>query len=291
MALRRFLSIFVWVLVQGAVARAQSEYGNGYGFPKDQMIHLDGTRLGRCFYVEFRKYRDVVFPDVLKDYPDLEGYLRGDLGYQYSTGKEAALRRIILQQPPGSVDPFHVFAWSMDLHGGRLFEAVLAIHELLRNEARFYRDWISYPSTPELMRLFFNQFVDIRGDLEERGTGFHGDHRGSWYRIWGTMLDYLVAVMPSRECKGSACEVLNLASNLWLASVYGTFRAHAAEWIKPVIMYGHESDRRKIEVNQWGYDTMEGMVRASQELSLTAKQLDRYRSRCQSPGFYLRPGE
>ncbi len=277
-------------LLPGGISLAQVRYGNGYLHPESKEIHLDGERLGRCFFAEARRHAVISIPNIYEKYPELESYLQGDKGYSYSTGLEQELRRIILLQPAGSVDPYKIFVWSLQLHEGRLFQALLAIHQLLRNEARFYRDWVNYPSSYELMRHFFNQFVDIRGDLEERGQGFHGDHRGSWYRIWGTMMDSLGFMMPSKESSGTAIEVLGAASNLTLASIYGVFRAQAAEWVKPIIMYGahDESDPRKAEVNLWGYATIEGMVLASRDPSWSEESWETYRKICHKPEVYLR---
>jgi len=169
-----------------------------------------------------------------------------------------------------------------------LFEAILTIHQLLRNEARFYRSWIhDYPSTKPKMVAFFNKMIDIRGDLEERGSGFHGDHRGSWYRIWGTMLDYLSMVAPGDFRVGPSIAVLNSTSGLDYAMFSGTITSSLAEDLKPIIMYGNENDPRKAELNQAGYDAMDSMIRQASHGKWSKAKVNWYRNRCESRNYLV----
>ena len=116
------------------------------------------------------------------------------------------------------------------------------------------------------MSAFFNKFIDIRGDLEERGDSFHGDHRGSWYRIWGAMLDYLSMVAPEKALCGNAREVCSKTEGNTLADICGSMTAIMAELAKPVIMYGIEGDERKSEINQKGYDAISSMLKSPETL-------------------------
>ena len=107
----------------------------------------------------------------------------------YLTGREGALREWILSRPDNSVDPLALYQASLALHGGNIWNAVLAAHQLLRNHARWWAtERYHFRSSREEQEALFNKLVDIRGELSERGDGFHGDHAGSWYRVWGAML-------------------------------------------------------------------------------------------------------
>jgi len=117
----------------------------------------------------------------------------------YQTGKEGKLRKWILTQPDNSIDPVAIFREAIEINNGHIFNTILTIHQLLRNEAR----WRSkrryfYFSDEKSEAEFWNKFIDIRGDLSERGEGFEGDHAGSWYRLWGIAL-YRLSLVEKKE--------------------------------------------------------------------------------------------
>ena len=177
---------------------------------------------------------------------------------KYSSGYEDNLREKILNSADQSIDPLMLFEWSLELNHGRLFEAILTVHETLRREARYYNKFVQYPSNKEAMHQFFNKFIDVRGDLEERGDAFKGDHRGSWYRIWGSMLHYVKMVSPTNATGtsgGQACSSFKTKSE-FMAYLRGSATATLAEKVKYLMPGWSEPDPRKSEINQKGYDCM-----------------------------------
>lgn len=107
----------------------------------------------------------------------------------YETGKEDDLRDWVLSQNDNSIDPVVIFRKSFELNKGHIFNTLLTIHQLLRNEARWRsKRYYFYNSSVQDEAKFWNKFIDIRGDLSEREEEFEGDHQGSWYRIWGIAL-------------------------------------------------------------------------------------------------------
>jgi hypothetical protein len=237
------------------------EYQNRYMKAVHQTLEINGKLLGQCLFLKASELPSVSLDPVEERYPKLFSYLIGSTWVDYGTGNESSLRRLVLEAPDHSVDPVQIFGWSLALNHGAIFESILTIHELLRNEARFYRKWVNYESNHEKMSAFFNKFIDIRGDLEERGDAFHGDHRGSWYRIWGAMLDYLAMVAPGKTISGKAADVCSKTEWNSIADIYGSITAIMAELAKPMIMYGSEGDQRKSEINQKGYDAISSMLK------------------------------
>ena len=264
------------------------EYKNHYRTPIHRTLTLQGDRLGRCFFLVVQKQARLTLTDIGQRYPDLQKYLRGSSKVDYFTGREPALKKRIMASPDASVTPLQLFEWSLEINRGRLFESILTIHQLLRNEARYYRSWIhDYPSTKPKMIAFFNKLIDIRGDLEERGPSFHGDHRGSWYRIWGTMLDFLSMVAPGDFRVGSPTAVLQSTSWLDYALFSGSITASLAEEVKPIIMYGSESDPRKSELNQAGYDAMYSMILQAGKSNWSKSKTRWYWNRCEQQNYLV----
>lgn len=108
------------------------------------------------------------------------------------------MREWILTQKDNSIDLLKIFKYSLSLNHNA-FDALITIHQLLRNEARFKnKEYYTYQSTEEAANLFWSKFVDIRGDLNESNPQNEGDHRGSWYRIWGMMLYRLNLDQPEK---------------------------------------------------------------------------------------------
>lgn len=107
----------------------------------------------------------------------------------YESGQEKKLREWIIQQEDNSIDPVLIFKKSIELNQGHIFNTLLTIHQLLRNEARWRsKRYYFYKTNEKENAKFWRKFIDIRGDLSERDNEFEGDHEGSWYRIWGIAL-------------------------------------------------------------------------------------------------------
>jgi hypothetical protein len=96
----------------------------------------------------------------------------------------------------------------------------------------------------------FHRMIDIRGDLYERGTPFLGDHPGTWYRIWGTML-YDLDRSPIDQAKVSA-------KDLRFAVARGVTQASAAidEQVIKFFKGGDQDGERKLEYDQAAADAM-----------------------------------
>ena len=235
-------------------------YRNAYRYPKNITLEVDNDLLGKCFARVALKHENLILPSMER-YPQLTAYLMGS-AVNYSTGFEPELKSFILAQPDNSVDPVMLFEKALDLNQGNIFNAVLTIHETLRSEARFYRRWALTPSTFEQMQKFFNKMIDIRGDLEERGNEFNGDHRGSWYRIWGMMLQYLKMTTSLFGNRGAPLEIYSNKKISPLTNLRASILASFAEKFKTLILYGKDVDRRKIEINKIGYRTLNSFIQA-----------------------------
>lgn len=182
-----------------------------YSFPKSHRIAIDPQKLGHCMASIAKKFNTKLkFKSKrLKCEPfrpNGKGIVKPGffiyLGAQerdcdYSTGNEEEIKRWVMSQPDNSIDILKIFQKSMSMNEGNITEALVTIHTLLRNLARYDDGTESrkgryfYKSTPEEVGKFFNKFIDIRGDLTERGGDYFGDHKGSWYRIWGVFLGRL----------------------------------------------------------------------------------------------------
>lgn len=128
-----------------------------------------------------------------------DSYLAGSTMTHFTTSTEMPLKTWILNQKENSITPISLFEQSLVFNKRNVFESLITIHTLLRNVARWKSPYTiahkspSAPQNVEDVNLFFNKFVDIRGDLFERGEAFKGDHPGSWYRIWGMILKFLIS--------------------------------------------------------------------------------------------------
>ncbi|PIR29227.1 MAG: hypothetical protein COV38_10800 [Bdellovibrionales bacterium CG11_big_fil_rev_8_21_14_0_20_38_13] len=237
-------------------------YKNAYKYPRQTKLSLDSTILGICFHDILKDYhesREDFFEGLTKskeNYSDLLSYLMGNSDYDYSSGKEGKLKEWVMSQQDNSITPHSIFKYTLELNKGDLFKAILTIHQLLRNEARFYADYTRNYSTFEKLSNFFNKFIDIRGDLEERCDGESGgDHAGTWYRIWGTMLHSLYKVDPLYE---NRCHIE--IRNRDLTLVKGSFIAQMAEIVKPIYWGDYnEIDNRKSKYNKAGYLVMDAI--------------------------------
>lgn len=174
-----------------------------YNFPRSQTLNLDGELLGKCLAAEtilsgqpyYFSKDEMISPFNSSKF---EAYVRavGEFGWGhagaadlYKTGKEEKLKGWINAQPDNSVDPIHLYVASLKINSGNVWNALLAIHDLLRNNARFYHsNRYNYSDSLDNVDHLFNKLIDIRGDLKERGAGFKGEHSGSWYRIWALLL-------------------------------------------------------------------------------------------------------
>ncbi len=162
-----------------------------YSYCADCIQNLDPSLLGKYLAkatLEYAKAKPVSFGEPNR-YPEMLRYLAGSSRVQYRAGFELTLRKWVMEQPHDSIDPVMIYAKALELSNGDIHLALLGIHELLKNEARFFNDnFVYYSSTYDRRREFFERFIDLRGDLKERGGNYKGDHFGTWYRLFGMML-------------------------------------------------------------------------------------------------------
>ena len=289
---RAFLLLFsVYVMVGGAQVAAKALYS----YPRSKVINISPTILAYCFMEvadQFPKAKASIGPHLEKKYQNPYDYGEDekclfDYGNffdylaaypyrscDYATSFETKLKEWILQQEDNNIDPVSLFAKSMELNSGDIFDSVLTIHQLLRNEARWmYRKYYQYNSSNALEQKFWNKFIDIRGDLEERGKDFHGDHQGTWYRIFGIIL-YRFAQKNS--------EGESFIKSAW-ANYKTSLVAIAAEGAK--ILLVEESDSyRKLFINLHGADIGENLVSYAKDSSFIIKR-ERFSELCKARGY------
>jgi hypothetical protein len=202
----------------------------------------------------------------------------------YKTGLEEPLRDWIMAQPDNSIDPVKIFEESMELNKGNVFDSLLAIHQLLRNEARYYeKKYYAYQSNPQREKAFWNKFIDIRGDLAEGGG--HGDHQGTWYRIWGIML-YRLSQSEKNETKyGEVCSSTSSGMAGRAIADLKTFGvAVSAELVKLVMLVPEDDRWAKIRINAGGGIAGGYLAawRSNSPLLLGQRDLDR---KCKNRGY------
>lgn len=177
-----------------------------YKYAKKSVLYIDSAVLGKCLGSEIKKQKFNWGVDRVQ-YPEgsFDGYLAGSKTDHFTNHNEVALWAWVFSQPDNQITPITLFRKSLELNRNNVFASLLSIHTALRNVARWKAAYIkahpsrTIPKDVETVNLFFNKFVDIRGDLTERGGSFRGDHPGSWYRIWGMMMKFLMSSPIGKE--------------------------------------------------------------------------------------------
>lgn len=201
---------------------------------------------------------------------DFINYLQAasDRACDYKTGNESRLQTWVLKQKDNSIDPVMIFKESLRLNNGDPWAATLTIHQLLRNEARWNEvDSYQYKSSPSQEQEFFNKLIDIRGDLAELGGKNHGDHEGSWYRIWGIMLYRFQLngrkIQKIDTSKLSQCALVPIANfKMFLSNLKSSAVGIGAEAIKALGATSGEKDHRKVNINLKGSQTASAFIDA-----------------------------
>jgi hypothetical protein len=174
----------------GCFASALNQYDGPLSFDKDNMTcRLWPLNRRASSMDEYYNYNDGFNAIYDEDtfFPYLAVY--GDRECDFETGNELDLRSWVLEQNDNSITPMKMFEESLRINEGNVWNTIMTIHQLVRNEVRWNRQrHYIYPSSQESEGVFINKLVDIRGDLRERDGRLVGDHGGSWYRIWGAML-------------------------------------------------------------------------------------------------------
>ena len=171
-----------------------------YKYPSKMSVYLDGKALGRCLGQELKRHPFTWGVDRKKySIWNFDSYLTGSKYAYYTTPTELVLKKWILSQPDNSITPASLFTQALEFNNRNVVDSLVNIHTILRNVARWRSPYVkaqNAPSTPtqaEDVTAFFNKMIDIRGDLMERGGSNKGDHPGSWYRMWGMMLKFIMS--------------------------------------------------------------------------------------------------
>ena len=261
---------------------AKPFYGNNYSYPSKKIITINAIQLGDCFASLIQEHGDggnpISFEVNHQEHPYFLSYLMGSKSVVYQTSKEQPLKKWVLSQVDNSIYPDHIFKESLKLNNGKVFEALLTIYELLKNEARYFTDYVNYDSSHKEKTLFFNKFVDIRGDLEERDPkNFHGDHAGSWYRIWGMMLHSMFNSEKSEHqiTIGTQCKLgLNFSPinriNGEVVSTFAEIVKYPMEWLSDEKWI--EPDPRKSEINRKGVRVIYRMLSQFEKEEVISKE-------------------
>jgi len=182
-----------------------SEYYK-YKYASSRVFYLNGKALGRCLGQELKK-KPFSWGVDRKKYSvwNFDSYLTGSKYAYYTTPTEIALKRWVLAQPDNSITPVSLFTQALQLNNRNVADSLVNIHTVLRNIARWRSPYViaqKAPSTPENVKsvnVFFDKMTDIRGDLMELGGNNKGDHPGSWYRMWGMMLKFIMSAPVSER--------------------------------------------------------------------------------------------
>lgn len=281
------MSLLILLLI-GTYAAA-NEQPIPYPYPKPRRVMIHSDRMARCFagaiaqvgdprtlgpsslYLNNFRTKDsfhthyCVFSSAkFLDYLSIQPFRPCD----YETGRESRLRDWILKQAENSVTPLSIFRKSLTLNDGHVFDALLTIHQLLRNEARWSsKRYYYYDSDEKKAGAFWAKFVDIRGDLKEKGE--EGDHRGSWYRIWGSMIyrlsltEELAELDPTNDCLPKSAGTM---ANTW-ADFSASIVSLAAELMKYIPDdYKPGGDRSgKARINSAGSQIASYLISAVQQ--------------------------
>jgi len=310
-----------------------------YRFAHNGKIEIQPTKLGQCFgviaalfdrpdlfnrrellckpftdldKVPQSQWADVIKANEAKKHPcknseyDRILYLNSEptRPVDYFTGKEDQLRQWMMSQQDNSINPVNLFLQSMMLNQGNAWNAILTIHQLLRNETRWNRGhWYNYTSSTEKETELINKLIDIRGDLQELGNGSLGDHGGTWYRFFASMydrLDYSTVEYSNgyrnqsddcRVCQGNDVGPLERSSLSFTnetGSVPNFATSWAAESVKTLVLRIDPKtlDARKTEINLEGGESAGHMINY-----LINKQNDPNTPslvECMNPSVYLK---
>jgi hypothetical protein len=219
--------------------------------------------------------------------PPFVAYLQADPArpVDFQSGTEGELAEWVLDndKPENSIDPLRIFRKSLELNHGNVWNTLLAIHDLLRNEARWFdRTRYVFRSSREKEEAFFNKLIDIRGDLRERGE--IGDHFGSWYRPWLGMLLRLYFGRLTGANETSSNSLLRKLLDLWTS--VGISRITEAWTFSEVGEKRDPDNNRKAELTFIGIRSADWLISGLRDPSL----LNRYgitRNACDSR-TYLR---
>ncbi len=193
----------------------------------------------------------------------------------FETGNENELKKWILSQRDNSIDPVSIFRKSMEINNGHIFNSLLTVHQLLRNEARWRSTkYYHYSSSAQEEDIFFRKFIDIRGELKERGEGFEGNHQGSWYRMWGIAL-YRISLVDKKSDINRCTKLKPNPINSFKSSMVALL-AELAKYIHDITgSRGSDSDRQgKARINNMGSKMGTEIIRLSSGLRLNSKDKD-----------------
>jgi hypothetical protein len=269
------LTVFAFLFFQSCVALAVNLAT--YSYPANRQLAIDPVKMADCLALKSIQLKQKVYVDRNQMVQPFDSnkffyYLVADprREFDYQSGTEKKLFQWILNQKDNSLDPLALFNHSLQMNQGNLWNAILAIHEVLRDNARFFSKKfyrLEYDINQKNSAQLFNKLIDIRGDLIERDPKiFHGDHRGTWYRIWGIML-YRLMVESDSDLNNQFQVHQNDYSELnqKFNDLQSWINASGAEWVKYFSQGTGKNnhpidDTRKIIYNRLGYLTLSNYI-------------------------------
>lgn len=318
----------VFVLFSPAHAATPTETVHLYRFAKPNEITLSGTELGACMALLTRKnfqhlsfqYRgmhcrpfkplfgknafDKTVTEVLTNAPatplwknftpaEFMDYLEANdqRDCDFVTGSEEKLTGWILKQRDNSINPLSIYQESLTLNHQNIWLALLSIHQVVRNNARWwnaamYRDShydssseTGYAAGIEREKKFFNKFIDIRGDLQDKNRSdrddhFVGDHEGSWYRLWGAMLFRASMIVPEEFQKRVQyqCESQDFSISEKFLSAFNNSRANMVFFLDESGIEenksGEKDGKGKLRIDRAGGEAVLSLYRALSDPSV-----------------------
>lgn len=217
-----------------------STYAHEYSYPDPngaERIRGLGDRLAAAIR-ESNGYTS----NLTTRYPKIFQHLMASSKVNYRLPFEGDLQAWVMQKSNNSVTPEDLFREALTLAHGDVGEALLGVHNALRNIARYKSSYTRNLNvvSDSYSKLFFDKFVDIRGDLVEAGG--KGDHPGSWYRMFGMILN---TYMTALNKDGSA----SIRKNLILTRATQSGVAAGAEMIKPIALFPEKDMWGKLGFN------------------------------------------
>ncbi len=254
------LSVFLLFL---GMSLSKAHY-TAYNYAKDKPVFIQTTTLANCMLLAADKYpKAKIKANELskatpfknrKCVPNEEAWMlylqaASSRKCEFATGHEEDLKHWVLKQNDNTIDPLSLFEKSLELNEGNLSDSLLTIHQMMRNNARWFsKDNYEYSSSETEAKAFLNKFVDIRGDLRDRGGKFEGDHAGSWYRMWGMALwrtrKSFTPMIESNNCTGIST---SSAPERTLRNMQAYSMAIGAEALKPLLVLSGASYKPELK--------------------------------------------
>ena len=246
----------------GGPADPNNPHHIAYHYARSELVTIDGKKLGlrmarvtqdaaysfdktkmHCLHRELVEGHWTGTNEEPKR-PTFISYLGADSDRlcDFTSGQEERLETWIWAQADNSIEPLAIYKQSLALNAGNIWNAILTVHNTMRDNARWWdAERYHYESTDERQARYYDKFIDIRGELEQRGPKFVGDHFGSWYRLWGVMLYRLNAIGDDDFLRGVRAQKSHASFEKFARWLKGKFY----DW-KSAAVFTAEEYRKKI---------------------------------------------